>query len=127
MKVSSLFIMWAMLNLVGAKSFAAEVGTEESPFKCQTKILVEQVPGLNWSNLGKVIDKHLGFMIDQMKAGNILSAGPIVNENGEPQGGTAIYALSDAKKAQAIAETDPLIVEGVSTILVKPWVECVLK
>ncbi len=135
-KAIGLFMLWALINLTGGKAFATEpspiptpppVTTPEPEFNCQDKVIVEQIPATNWANLNKVIPKHLIFIAEHLKNGNISSAGPLVSEHGQPLGGVAIYTLSDKKKVEAIAKTDPLITEGVSTLVIKPWVECVLK
>ena len=122
-KIINLFMLLALINFAGAKAIATEA---EAEFDCQNKTIVEYVPAANWSNLKNVLPKHTAFMAEHLKNGNISLAGPLLSDLGVV-GGLSIYNLTDKQKVEDIAKMDPFVTEGISTIVIKPWAQCVLK
>ena len=72
------------------------------------------------------VAEHLKFLIGQMQAGNLESAGPFLLGN-DTYGGQAIYRGGDAEKAKATASHDPLVKNGLVKLVARPWLKCRLK
>ncbi len=58
-------------------------------------------------------EAHLAGIEPLAEAGRIVHAGPLLGEDGAPQGSLIVLEAADLAEARAIAARDPYVVEGV--------------
>ena len=58
-------------------------------------------------------EAHLAGIEPLADAGRIVHAGPLLGEDGAPQGSLIVLEAADLAEARAIAARDPYVVEGV--------------
>ena len=58
-------------------------------------------------------DAHLANLQPLVDAGRVRFAGPIRTTAGDPCGSVVVFEAADLAAAQAFAETDPYVVEGI--------------
>lgn len=122
MKIKLISII--VLSVFSTVAFADESAPE---FNCKKKVILEYIPGDRWSDLESALPRHLEYLAEQLKNGNLEFAGPLVVDSSDPIGGLAIFNLSDIKAVMNLSQNDPLITEGIATFSVRNWVQCVLK
>lgn len=65
----------------------------------------------------KVRPAHLDYINELYKQGKVVMAGPFTDK----KGGVVIYKASSPEEAKALAEADPVIVEGARTLELREW------
>jgi uncharacterized protein YciI len=65
----------------------------------------------------KVRPSHLEYLNKLFLEGKVVMAGPFADK----QGGMVIYKASSLEDAKAMAEADPVIVEGARTLELREW------
>ncbi len=65
----------------------------------------------------EILDVHIDFLNKNIEAGNIYAKGPFMDHTG----GLVIYKMDSLEEAQALAESDPVIVEGTRKMMFKQW------
>jgi uncharacterized protein YciI len=116
------------LSLTALALFAttppARAAAEAREFNCEPKLLAIYSPGPHWGDLEQKLDAHLEFIDAELKSGVIEHAGPMVSEQGDPEGGMIIYHLTDRSRAKALTESDPLVKDGVARFELRAWLNC---
>ena len=65
----------------------------------------------------EILDVHIDFLNQNIKKGNIYAKGPFMDHTG----GLVIYKMNSFEEAKALAESDPVIVEGTRKMMFKQW------
>jgi hypothetical protein len=65
----------------------------------------------------EILDVHIDFLNENMEAGNIYAKGPFMDHSG----GLVIYKMQSFEQAKALAESDPVIVNGTRKMTFKQW------
>ena len=65
--------------------------------------------------------KHLAWATEQEAAGRIFLTGPITSHGEEGASGLTLFRVGSLAEADALARTDPFIIEGVNSVQVLPW------
>lgn len=69
-----------------------------------------------------VLADHLQYLISLEADGKIFASGPFTDEAGVPMGdGLTIVRAASLAEAQAIADGDPFVREGIRDAEVRPW------
>lgn len=65
----------------------------------------------------EILDVHIDFLNQNIEKGNIYAKGPFMDHTG----GLVIYKMDSFDEAKALAESDPVIVEGTRKMTFKQW------
>lgn len=65
----------------------------------------------------KVRPAHLDYLDKLYKENKVVMAGPFTDK----KGGMVIYRADSPEEAQALAEADPVVVEGARTLELREW------
>jgi uncharacterized protein YciI len=98
--------------LIGGLLFAQH-SSPPPGMQCPQRTLVLFEPGPNWEKAGQFAPRHLAFVLQQLKAGRILSAGPL---EGTPPGAAMLLASGDWSQVDALLNEEPFTREGVLKI-----------
>ncbi len=72
--------------------------------------------------LKALLPEHLEYMIGLEKRGLLFASGPLSDGAGPPNGaGLTILRVASAREARALADADPLVVNGLRTYELKEW------
>jgi uncharacterized protein len=72
--------------------------------------------------LKALLPAHLEYMIGLEKRGVLFASGPLADGEGPPSGaGLTILRAASAHEARALAEADPLVVNGLRSFELKEW------
>jgi uncharacterized protein len=72
--------------------------------------------------LKALLPAHLEYMIGLEKRGVLFASGPLADGEGPPSGaGLTILRAASAHEARALAEADPLVVNGLRFFELKEW------
>jgi uncharacterized protein len=77
---------------------------------------------LDLTRVADVLPRHIEWMLEAERAGDIFLSGPFTGE-GAPgsQGGMSILRAPSMDRAQRLIAQDPFIAEGVFEAELKPW------
>ena len=81
--------------------------------QCPQRTLVLFERGPNWDKAPQVAQKHLAYILQQMKSGKILSGGPM---EGVQPAAAMLFPAGDWSQAEAILNEEPFTHEGVLKI-----------
>lgn len=76
----------------------------------------------NFERLQPTFARHLAWATEQEAAGRIFLTGPLMpqdKENGAS--GLTLFRVGSLDEADALARTDPFVIEGVNSVQVLPW------
>jgi len=65
----------------------------------------------------EILDVHIDFLNQNIEKGNIYAKGPFMDHTG----GLVIYKMDSFDEAHALAQSDPVIVEGTRKMMFKQW------
>jgi uncharacterized protein YciI len=89
--------------------------------QCPQRTLVIWEHGPNWEKRAEVAQRHLAYVLQEMKAGKILHAGPMEG----PHSAAALFASGDWKEVEAILNDEPFTHEGVLQVATHDtWSAC---
>ena len=72
--------------------------------------------------LKALLPEHLEYMIGLEKRGLLFASGPLSDGAGPPNGaGLTILRVASAREARALADADPLVVNGLRSYELKEW------
>jgi uncharacterized protein YciI len=104
--------MRMLLFLIGGLLFAQQQWPPPG-MRCPQRTLVLFERGPNWEKAATVAPRHLAYILEQMKAGKVLSGGPL---EGVQPAAAMLFAVSDWSQVQAILNDEPFTHEGVLKI-----------
>jgi uncharacterized protein len=79
-------------------------------------------PSATPEKLTALLPAHLEYMISLEKRGVLFASGPLSEGSGPPSGeGLTVLRVNSAQEARAIADADPLVVNGVRSYKLKEW------
>jgi uncharacterized protein YciI len=93
---------------------AAQRNSPPPGMQCPQRTLVLFERGPHWDKAAQVAPRHLAYVLQQMKSGKILSAGP--TEAGAQPAAAMVFAAGDWSLVQAILGVEPFTHEGVLKI-----------
>jgi len=97
---------------------------EEAPgpegMVCRPVVVVEYHAGPNADRFRDHVQGHLDHLRAQMKAGNLIYAGPFE----EGLGGLSIYVLDDLAEVDKLVSKDPVVAKKVLTYSMRRWRMC---
>ena len=64
---------------------------------------------------------HLAWATEQEAAGRIFLTGPLVSHDADGPSGLTVFRADSLDEADALARTDPFVVEGVNSVRLLPW------
>ena len=73
----------------------------------------------------EVLHKHTAYFQELGRQKKCLMAGPFVNQQTELGGGCYVFATPNEHEARAMAEADPLVVEGLYDFRMFEWIKVV--
>ena len=103
--------MRKLVFLIGGLLLAQNQGPPPG-MRCPQRTLVLFERGPNWEKAHEVVPRHFSYMLQQMKSGKVLSAGPMA----DTRTAAAVFASSDWAEVDAILKDEPFTHEGVLTI-----------
>lgn len=66
--------------------------------------------------------RHLAWATEQEAAGRIFLTGPLAPQDKEKgASGLTVFRVASLEEADALARTDPFVIEGVNSVQVLPW------
>jgi uncharacterized protein YciI len=107
-----MLFMRMFLFLIGGLLFAQHQWPPPG-MQCPQRTLVLFERGPNWEKAPKIAQKHVAYILQQMKSGNILSSGPL---KGAQPAAAMLLAAGDWSQVEAILNSEPYTHEGVLKI-----------
>lgn len=76
----------------------------------------------NPERLQTIFARHLAWATEQEAAGRIFLTGPLASHDKEKgASGLTVFRVGSLDEADALARTDPFVIEGVNSVQVLPW------
>jgi len=97
------------LLLLTTSLLLAQTGWPPAGMRCPERTLVLFESGPNWDKARQFSAGHLAYVLQQMKSGKVLSAGPMEGA----QRAAMLFASKDWSEVEAILKDEPFTREGV--------------
>jgi uncharacterized protein len=82
-------------------------------------IMATDVPGKPYAN--DIFKRHIAHQVELEKKGVLFGAGPFFDTSGKREFGVIIVRASSAAEAKAIADSDPMHIEGYRSYTLHRW------